>query len=276
LILQQLKLIDIADRLIGEVSEKGALSPEQRKLVSIAIELVADPQVLLLDEATTSLDSVSARFVIKTAKQLAVDRPVLVTIHQPSRDLFDLFDWMLVLHKGRVAYFGQCSDFDQYCVENDLGVRNPDEMHLADFTLSAICSNHADSTKPNPADVYEKSNLFVETQRKIASYQNTAMEIDVANPHPSNSFCTQFLNLLWREILYMQRDAFSTCSRLAAVFCQGILLGLCSNAYVFDTGNLSCISLGSLFFQVQESPRSKFNLCFMVFHVKICNVLFNV
>ncbi|KAJ4312438.1 hypothetical protein N0V84_009930 [Fusarium piperis] len=106
-IIDLLELHDLADTLIGEVG--AGLSVEQRKRVTIGVELVSKPSILIfLDEPTSGLDGQSAYNTVRFLRKLAgVGQAVLVTIHQPSAQLFAQFDTLLLLAKGgKTVYFG--------------------------------------------------------------------------------------------------------------------------------------------------------------------------
>jgi len=110
-IVDLLELRDIENTLIGFPG--AGLSVEQRKRVTIGIELVAKPSILIfLDEPTSGLDGQSAYNTIRFLRKLAdVGQAVLVTIHQPSAQLFAQFDTLLLLAKGgKTVYFGDIGD----------------------------------------------------------------------------------------------------------------------------------------------------------------------
>ncbi|KAK4086445.1 hypothetical protein Purlil1_9291 [Purpureocillium lilacinum] len=110
-IIDLLELHDLADTLIGEVG--AGLSVEQRKRVTIGVELVSKPSILIfLDEPTSGLDGQSAFHTVRFLRKLAaVGQAVLVTIHQPSAQLFAQFDTLLLLAKGgKTVYFGDIGD----------------------------------------------------------------------------------------------------------------------------------------------------------------------
>ncbi|KJZ73325.1 hypothetical protein HIM_07329 [Hirsutella minnesotensis 3608] len=110
-IIDLLELHDLADTLIGEVG--AGLSVEQRKRVTIGVELVSKPSILIfLDEPTSGLDGQSAFHAVRFLRKLAaVGQAVLVTIHQPSAQLFAQFDRLLLLAcGGRTVYFGDIGD----------------------------------------------------------------------------------------------------------------------------------------------------------------------
>jgi ABC-type multidrug transport system ATPase subunit/ABC-type multidrug transport system permease subunit len=86
------------------------LSPGQRKRLTIGVELVALPRLLLCDEPTSGLDAREAVVVMRALRRLA-DGParmtVLATIHQPSFEVFSMADSLLLLATGgRQVYFG--------------------------------------------------------------------------------------------------------------------------------------------------------------------------
>ena len=104
-VLDILELTPIADRVIGDATMPG-LSPGQLKRVTIGVELVSNPPVLFLDEPTSGLDSRAALIVMRVVKRISMTgRSVLCTIHQPSAELFYLFDRLLLLKSGGTTVF---------------------------------------------------------------------------------------------------------------------------------------------------------------------------
>eukprot|EP00898_Chlorokybus_atmophyticus_P002867 jgi/Chlat1/3581/Chrsp234S03598 len=99
-VMDLLDLAALADALIGESAENG-LSVEQRKRLTIGVELVANPSILFLDEPTSGLDSRAAQRVMRGIQNIAATgRSVICTIHQPSHRLFRVFDNLLLLRRG--------------------------------------------------------------------------------------------------------------------------------------------------------------------------------
>ena len=85
-VMQVLDLQHSANDIIGAPGF-GGVSPEVRKKVTIAVELVMDPALLFLDEPTTGLDSAGAYAVMSSVKKLAQQMAVICTIHQPSNEI---------------------------------------------------------------------------------------------------------------------------------------------------------------------------------------------
>ncbi|KIW79613.1 hypothetical protein Z517_06225 [Fonsecaea pedrosoi CBS 271.37] len=102
-----LELENLADAIIG--SPESGLSVEERKRVTIGVELAAKPQLLLfLDEPTSGLDSQSAFNIVRFLRKLSASgQAILCTIHQPNSALFENFDRLLLLQRGgETVYFG--------------------------------------------------------------------------------------------------------------------------------------------------------------------------
>uniref|UniRef100_M4BS88 ABC transporter domain-containing protein n=1 Tax=Hyaloperonospora arabidopsidis (strain Emoy2) TaxID=559515 RepID=M4BS88_HYAAE len=136
-IIEELNLGHVANSRIGVVggssSERG-ISGGERRRVSIGMELVTSPRILILDEPTSGLDSSSAHSVVKLIKELAShDRIVVLSIHQPSARSFILLDKIILLGKGELLYYG--SPANAKGSFNDLGFNCPDDDNIADFIL---------------------------------------------------------------------------------------------------------------------------------------------
>ncbi|KAL3661159.1 hypothetical protein V7S43_013768 [Phytophthora oleae] len=98
--LDLLDLHPIADRII-----RGS-SMEQMKRLTIGVEMAAQPSVLFLDEPTSGLDARSAKLIMNGVRKVAdTGRTVLCTIHQPSSEVFSVFDNLLLLKRGGETVF---------------------------------------------------------------------------------------------------------------------------------------------------------------------------
>ncbi|TMW67526.1 hypothetical protein Poli38472_011146 [Pythium oligandrum] len=102
-VLDLLDLHPIADQII-----RGS-SVEQMKRLTIGVELAAQPSVLFLDEPTSGLDARSAKVIMDGVRKVAnTGRTVVCTIHQPSWEVFSVFDSLLLLKRGgQTVYFGE-------------------------------------------------------------------------------------------------------------------------------------------------------------------------
>jgi ABC-type multidrug transport system fused ATPase/permease subunit len=82
----------------------GRLSAGQRQLVAFARAFLADPAVLILDEATSSLDIPSERLVQRALRTILADRTAIIIAHRLST--VEIADRVLVLEAGRVVEDG--------------------------------------------------------------------------------------------------------------------------------------------------------------------------
>ncbi len=110
-ILKELNLDDIKHLKVGTPLNKY-ISGGQRKRLNIALELIREPAVLFIDEPTTGLSSADAKIVMLMLKELTYKgKLVFVNIHQPSSDIYKLFDKIIVLDKGGYpAFYGNPID----------------------------------------------------------------------------------------------------------------------------------------------------------------------
>ncbi|KAE8343763.1 hypothetical protein BDV24DRAFT_172446 [Aspergillus arachidicola] len=196
-IIELLELHDIADTLIGRVG--AGLSVEQRKRVTIGVELVSKPSILIfLDEPTSGLDGQSAYNTVRFLRKLAdVGQAVLVTIHQPSAQLFAEFDTLLLLAKGgKMVYFGDIGDngqtvkdyFGRYGAACPPGV-NPAE-HMIDV-VSGTLSQGRDWNK-----------VWLESPENQRSIEELDRIISDAASKPPGTFDDgrEFATSLWTQI----------------------------------------------------------------------------
>lgn len=94
-VMDLVELNPIRDSLVGLPGVNG-LSTEQRKRLTIAVELVANPSIIFMDEPTSGLDARAAAIVMRTVRNTVdTGRTVVCTIHQPSIDIFEAFDEVL-------------------------------------------------------------------------------------------------------------------------------------------------------------------------------------
>ncbi|CAK0904346.1 unnamed protein product [Prorocentrum cordatum] len=109
--LSTLGLNKCADTIVGSALLKG-ISGGERKRTSVGVELITDPKMFFLDEPLSGLDSFAAYTLVQALKDLALAGvPVLCTVHQPSSEIFAMFDDVIILHDGEVVYHGPVAEF---------------------------------------------------------------------------------------------------------------------------------------------------------------------
>lgn len=114
------------------------ISGGQRKRLSVALELISDPQCIVLDEPTSGLDSYNALNLIKIFKKLCAKQGkiIIATIHQPSSMMFHEMDKLLLLHQGTSIYFGSADKIVPYMKYLQINV--DERMNPADFFMLEI------------------------------------------------------------------------------------------------------------------------------------------
>eukprot|EP00026_Physarum_polycephalum_P000722 Phypoly_transcript_00723.p1 GENE.Phypoly_transcript_00723~~Phypoly_transcript_00723.p1 ORF type:complete len:1358 (+),score=194.06 Phypoly_transcript_00723:83-4156(+) len=142
-IILELGLKDCANTLIGDEFVRGISGGEKRR-VSIAAQMLTDPSILLLDEPTSGLDAFTAHNIVDTLRRIARQgRIVVCSIHQPRTDIFHMFDSIILLTKGNVAYFGPSGDILSHFAK--LGFECPNDTNPADFLLDVTSIDSRDS-----------------------------------------------------------------------------------------------------------------------------------
>ncbi|XP_073040136.1 ABC transporter G family member 36-like isoform X2 [Primulina eburnea] len=122
-VMDLVELDNLKNAIVGIPGVTG-LSTEQRKRLTIAVELVANPSIIFMDEPTSGLDARAAAIVMRTVRNTVdTGRTVVCTIHQPSIDIFEAFDELLLMKRGgQVIYAGPLGRHSQKVVEYFEGI----------------------------------------------------------------------------------------------------------------------------------------------------------
>eukprot|EP00736_Rhodelphis_marinus_P002660 Rmarinus@m.3794 len=124
------------DTYVGGEELKG-ISGGERKRLSIGVEIINLPNLIFLDEPTSGLDSEIAFEVISSVREICdLNRTAFATVHQPSPELFQLFDKVLLMAKGQMVYFGAVSNVVSYFSDPPLEYRICQFENPADFILN--------------------------------------------------------------------------------------------------------------------------------------------
>ncbi|GAO19307.1 uncharacterized protein UV8b_05188 [Ustilaginoidea virens] len=171
-IIDLLEMRAFAGAVIGKVGE--GLDSEQRKRLTIGVELASKPELLMfLDEPTSGLDSGAAFNVVRFLRKLAdAGQAILCTIHQPSAVLFENFDELLLLKSGgRVVYHGplgsDCQTLIRY-LESHGAHACPPDANPAEYMLEAIGAGDPNYRGKDWADVWAQSDEHRQRSADIA------------------------------------------------------------------------------------------------------------
>jgi ATP-binding cassette, subfamily G (WHITE), member 2, SNQ2 len=181
-IMDLLELNDLKDAIIM------SLGVEQRKRLTIGVELAAKPSLLLfLDEPTSGLDSQSAYSIVRFLKKLSqAGQAIVCTIHQPSSVLIQQFDMVLALNPGgNTFYFGPIGDNGKDVIEYfaQRGAVCPPKKNVAEFILETAARPHRrpDGTKVNWNDEWLNSEQAQAVIEEIDGLKRTRSS--ASHPH---------------------------------------------------------------------------------------------
>ncbi|XP_034687784.1 ABC transporter G family member 31 isoform X2 [Vitis riparia] len=199
--------------LVGMPGSTG-LSTEQRKRLTIAVELVANPSIIFMDEPTSGLDARAAAIVMRTVRNTVdTGRTVVCTIHQPSIDIFEAFDALLLMKRGgRVIYGGKLGNQSQNLIDYFQGISGippiPDGYNPATWMLEITTPAAEERIGEDFADLYRNSENFREVEAAIKSFS-----VPPPGSEPlhfpttySQDAITQFRTCLWKQNLVYWRS----------------------------------------------------------------------
>nr|ABR17534.1 unknown [Picea sitchensis] len=168
-VMQLLELDDLKDVVVGIPGVSG-LSTEQRKRLTIAVELVANPSIIFMDEPTSGLDARAAAIVMRAVRNIVdTGRTVVCTIHQPSVDIFEAFDELLLMKQGgQIIYAGPLGHHSKNVIEYFEaipGVPKIEDKHNPATWILEVTSMAAEQRLSiDFAQIYKESTLFLQKQ----------------------------------------------------------------------------------------------------------------
>lgn len=138
-VLAELGLRHVADAYVGGAGQIRGVSGGERRRVSIGMELVTNPSIIVLDEPTSGLDSYTAVNLMKTLREVAVGgRVVVASLHQPSRDMFFSLDRVILMGHGRMLFNGRPEEAESALAAAGLAV--PAGVAVAEHLLKVASS----------------------------------------------------------------------------------------------------------------------------------------
>ncbi|XP_011045407.1 PREDICTED: ABC transporter G family member 15-like [Populus euphratica] len=253
--IMEMGLQECSDRLIGNWHLRG-ISGGEKKRLSIALETLIRPQLLFLDEPTSGLDSAAAFFVIQTLRNIAHDgRTVISSVHQPSSEVFTLFDDLFLLSAGEAVYFGEAKMAVEFFAEAGFPCpsrRNPSDHFLrcinSDFDLvtATLMGSHREIQNPSDPLVnlptaaikaslvkkYISSNHAVKARARIQEILAIkGLLINIRGENQAN-WWKQLSTLTKRSFINMWRDLGYYWVRIIVY----ILLSICVGTMFLDVG----------------------------------------
>ncbi|KAK0325334.1 hypothetical protein LTR82_003617 [Friedmanniomyces endolithicus] len=226
-VIKMLGMEDFAEAVVGVPGE--GLNVEQRKLLTIGVELAAKPKLLLfLDEPTSGLDSQSAWAICAFLRKLADNgQAVLCTIHQPSAILFQQFDRLLFLRKGgQTVYFGPLGDNShsllEYFERNGARKCGEDE-NPAEYMLEIAADKNFDWH-----EAWKNSSEAQDVQHEIENIHREQADVvdEDDDPTAHQEFAVPFTTQLWEVLHRIFQQYWRMPSYVMAKFVLGTASGL--------------------------------------------------
>ncbi|XP_023749630.1 ABC transporter G family member 32 [Lactuca sativa] len=231
-VMELVELTPLKGALVGLPGVDG-LSTEQRKRLTIAVELVANPSIVFMDEPTSGLDARSAAIVMRTVRNIVnTGRTIVCTIHQPSIDIFEAFDELLFMKRGgQLIYAGplgprSCKLVEYF--EAIEGVRKIKAGHNpATWMLEVTSLAEEARLGIDFAQVYRQSKLFIRNRdlvERLKKPRNDSKELHFPSKY-SRSYTDQFATCFWKQYLSYWRNPQYTAVRFFYTSIISLMLG---------------------------------------------------
>ncbi|XP_017975825.1 PREDICTED: pleiotropic drug resistance protein 3 isoform X4 [Theobroma cacao] len=231
-VLQMIELDEIKDALVGIPGVSG-ISPEQRKRLTIAVELVSNPSIIFMDEPTSGLDARAAAIVMRVVKNIVnTNRTIVCTIHQPSIDIFESFDELILMKRGgQMIYSGELGQHSSRLIEYFEGIpgvpRIKENHNPATWMLDVTSPSAEAQLGVDFAHLYKESHLYrrnEELVKELSLPVEGSEELHFATRFPQNGW-QQFKACLWKQHLSYWRSPGYNLSRLILLTASSLLYG---------------------------------------------------
>ncbi|KAI1482254.1 hypothetical protein F4774DRAFT_335343 [Daldinia eschscholtzii] len=236
-----LELSHVRNSLVGSVG-KPVISGGQRKRVSIGMELAAAPMAIFLDEPTSGLDATAASSIMRTLKAIArLGISVIVIIHQPRMEIFEMLDDLILLANGQIIYEGPEAGVQEF-FEN-VGFSFPPHSNFGDVVTDIITGNgriykrYGDISKEALIANWAQSSINASIKEKHASVRYSRTSIAENNSKGRELLrkrgaprWKQLWLCLMRAMLQQWRTKTAFCFEMGLASVAGLLLGLAENS----------------------------------------------
>ncbi|XP_052157461.1 ABC transporter G family member 37-like [Oryza glaberrima] len=231
-VMELLELTSLQDAHVGLAEENG-LSSEQRRRLTIAVELVANPSIIFMDEPTSGLDARGAAIVMRTVRNLVdTGKTIVCTIHQPSIDIFESLDELFLLNQGgEEIYVGPLGSHSSELIKYFEGIecvnRIKDGYNPATWMLEVTSTVQEQMSGIDFSEIYKKSELYQRNKALIEEISRApANSGDLLFPNKySQTFFKQCLICLWKQNLLYWRNIHYTGRRFFVTTVIALLFG---------------------------------------------------
>ncbi|CAE5962645.1 unnamed protein product [Arabidopsis arenosa] len=231
-VMELVELDSLRDSIVGLPGVTG-LSTEQRKRLTIAVELVANPSIIFMDEPTSGLDARAAAIVMRAVRNTVdTGRTVVCTIHQPSIDIFEAFDELMLMKRGgQVIYAGPLGQNSHKVVEyfeSFPGVpKIPPKYNPATWMLEASSLAAELKLGVDFAELYNQSALHQRNKalvKELSVPPAGASDLYFATQFSQNTW-GQFKSCLWKQWWTYWRSPDYNLVRFIFTLATSLLIG---------------------------------------------------
>ncbi|KAI8908139.1 ABC transporter G family protein [Powellomyces hirtus] len=262
-VLDMMEMTQLGDALIGDLESGRGISIEERKRLTIGMELVGKPRLMYLDEPTSGLDAQSSYNIIKFIRKLADHgMPLVCTIHQPSSILFEHFDRLLLLQRGgKTVYFGDIGKDSRVMLDyfERNGARTcSKEENPAEYILQVIgAGTSGGKSKVDWSETWQHSNEKAAVTAEldnIAKSSSAVANATSSNDDSAKEFSTSTLYQLKQVYKRMNVTWFRDTTYNYGRFLNALFVGLFN---------------GFTFYQLEKSTSDLTSRIFFIFQLLI-------
>lgn len=237
-VLQELCLKKCENTLIGIPGRIKGLSGGEMRRLSFASEVLTNPPLMFCDEPTSGLDAYMAQNIVEVMKQLTCQgKTIVATIHQPSSIVFNMFDRILLMGEGRVAFFGT-TDEAMHFFQEKAQLPCPSNFNPADHFIHALAvtvgNEHECRNRVNKVcDIFARSEYGDRVSEEITrqldpcKQEANAITFDekkLSSPYQA-SWVEQFKALIYRGFLSSIKEPMLVKMRIVEFIIIAIILG---------------------------------------------------
>ncbi|CAJ2504653.1 Uu.00g120470.m01.CDS01 [Anthostomella pinea] len=257
-VIKLLEMEEYADAVVGVLGE--GLNVEQRKRLTIGVELAAKPPLLLfVDEPTSGLDSQTSWAILDLLEKLTKSgQAVLCTIHQPSAMLFQRFDRLLFLARGgKTVYFGDIGENSHTMTsyfERHGAPACPADANPAEWMLNAIGAAPGSSTDVDWFQAWRDSPEYREVQAELQALKDNAA--NVAPPTQDEQSYREHAAPFWAQLTEVTHRVFTQYWR--------------TPSYIYSKASLCilvALFIGFVFFNAPNTIQGLQNQTFAIFNI---------
>jgi ABC-type multidrug transport system permease subunit/ABC-type multidrug transport system ATPase subunit len=257
-VIKLLEMEEYADAVIGVPGE--GLNVEQRKRLTIGVELAAKPPLLLfVDEPTSGLDSQTSWAILDLLEKLTKSgQAILCTIHQPSAMLFQRFDRLLFLAKGgKTVYFGDIGKNSKTMTsyfERNGGFPCPPDANPAEWMLEVIGAAPGSTTDIDWHQTWRESPEYTAVQDELQRLKRDVKESNPITDDPGSY--REFAASFWEQLVYVTHRVFQQYWR--------------TPSYIYSKAALCilvALFIGFVFFKAPNTIQGLQNQMFAIFNI---------